>query len=194
MDESPDLRRDDDFHAPPVRSLTVLVASVRERVLAGVNDAALIEDLRLLILARLYQGASQREIEDEMQGWGIDSEYAVELVCSTRSAGTIGEMEMYTDLSVDGISAGRYHNPAYRLKVRAAERAERRNNEARRMVDAENGSPTVNLGFEVKGPATRQSVAAQNYNHLLLVWAILIVIALIFSAWLMLQSYPIGLH
>lgn len=65
------LWNDEDFHAPADRSYAELVGSIQERLTgSGQLDGALIEDLRLYIVARKLQKLDPGEIDDELIAWG----------------------------------------------------------------------------------------------------------------------------
>src|SRR5262249_48611977 len=97
MTPTPDSWSDADFQAPSNRVGTVdeLVSTILIQLARG---GAPIEELRLLILTRLHQGRTQREVEDELVGWRLQAGYAVDLVCSTRTAGNYGVVEVSTEL------------------------------------------------------------------------------------------------
>lgn len=77
-------KRDEDFHAPaPVADplLSDLAERIRTHLQADGSALELIDDIRLFILARFYQIAPV-SIADELVSWGMDAEYADELVQS----------------------------------------------------------------------------------------------------------------
>jgi len=126
---------DEDFHAPPDRSYSELVASIVQRLSGGGQlDGALIEDLRLYIVTRKLQKLDPGQIDDELIAWGLPPEYVVELTRFTLSAGNYGEVEESREGFVDGRSTGIHRNPTYSQRVRGAERAEARIRQAARMI------------------------------------------------------------
>jgi hypothetical protein len=137
---------DRDFVPPPDRTFEQLVASLHERMNGGVLDGAMIEDLRLYIVARMLQGLTQPEVENELIGWGLPSDYVIDLVCSTRSAGNYGPVEVQRETFVNGMSAGVNRSPTYGGRVRGMERAESRVRQAQRMLGID-GESNPNLAF-----------------------------------------------
>jgi hypothetical protein len=113
------------------------------------DDPDLIEALRNHIRHRLYQGATRRQVEDELIAQGIDPTYAIEIVSSVRTTRHYDQLETGTELFVDGVSTGFFENPVYRRKLRLAERQRRREREASGDIE-----PNPELRFEEpKGPA-----------------------------------------
>jgi hypothetical protein len=141
---------DRDFIPPPDRTFDQLVASLHERLSGGVLDGAMIEDLRLYIVARMLQGLTQPEVENELIGWGLPSDYVIDLVCSTRSAGNYGPVEVQRESFVNGVSAGVNRSPTYGGRVRGMERAESRIRQAQRMLGID-GELNPNLAFDTTG-------------------------------------------
>ncbi|HJZ89952.1 MAG TPA: hypothetical protein VKE40_03715 [Gemmataceae bacterium] len=176
MTPTPDSWSDADFQAPSNRVGTVdeLVSTILIQLARG---GAPIEELRLLILTRLHQGRTQREVEDELVGWRLQAGYAVDLVCSTRTAGNYGVVEVSTELVVNGVSAGVWKNPTYEARRRLAARAARRDREARRLAGV--GPPgddagRADLGFEPEGlPCTRTPGARRGARRRLVIVALI---------------------
>ena len=147
MSANADEWSDQDFVAPPDRTFDELVASLHQRMNGGVLDGAMIEDLRLYIVARKLQGLNQPDVENELIGWGLPSDYVIDLVCSTLSAGNYGPVEIQRETFVNGISAGVNRNPTYGARVRGMERAEARIRQAQRMLGLD-GTQNPNLAFD----------------------------------------------
>lgn len=137
---------DEDFRPPAERTFPELVASIQHVMATGECDGETIEDFRLFITARLFQGATQSNIEDELIAWGMRTETAIELVGSTRTQGN-GTIE-FNDVYLDGIHLAREIDPASKATIRAANRAGRRERIARRMVELEQNAVPVDLGYE----------------------------------------------
>ncbi len=112
----------------------------------GVYDSETVEEFRLYITARLYQGFTQSSVEDELIGWGMRSETAIELVSSTRIEGT--RPVEFTDIYLEGLHVGRELDPMNKAKIRASDRAARHARTARRMIEKELGDVPVDLGYE----------------------------------------------
>jgi len=168
---------DADFLPPPERSLAELVDSLRAKLDRDVCDGEMIEDFRLFILARLHQGQTQSAVENEMIGWGLRAETAIELVCSTRSEG--GDPVEYADVYLDGLHVGREIDPANKAKVRASDRAARRAREARRLVEAEGGVERVDLGYEPNGSTYMSVIASRKGEKSFAKIALVVVIAVV---------------
>jgi len=148
---------DEDFHTPPDRSFSELVASLAQRLSGGGQlDGALIEDLRLYIVTRKLQKLDIGQIDDELIAWGLPPEYVVELTRSTLSAGNYGEVIISTEVFVDGRSAGINRNPTYGQRVRGMERAEKRIRLAASMVAPPPSNPL--LQFDTVGVPTPETI------------------------------------
>ncbi|QVL34256.1 hypothetical protein KIH39_10220 [Telmatocola sphagniphila] len=181
--------REEDFHAPPARNFEELVDHLESTVSAGQAEPAAIEDLRLYILVRMYQGFSQREIEAEMESWGLSSDFARGIYTSTRSEGEVDTVKIdgvecliaYEEVQFMGLPGIRFANPMYAKQIREIMKANRRHREARRMLEElTRGNETANLGFVPDAsPIKTQAVHRQAENRRI-VW--LMVMLLILSS------------
>jgi len=148
---------DADFLAPsatPFGTVGQLESAIRARLSRGESDGGVIENLRLLILTRLLQGRTQSEVEDEIAGWGLAMEYAIELVSSTRTAGRSGGAEAQIELTVNGVPTGAWRSATEGARRQLTARADRRDREARRLAGFEPAGADgtgVDLGFTPQG-------------------------------------------
>lgn len=188
---SPD-QSNDDFRPPLERTLAQLEASVREQLGQSDDwDPALVEDLRLLILVRHFQGQTPDEIIAELSAMGGEEGYVTQrgylekLVGAAFRNGRHGEMEVQTEIVGEGGARAVFKNPVYQLAERAAERAEKLHDRARRLARGDGQSYDPALDFSTAGNATEYLTtnrrSERRYDTILLVGALLIAGAVVFT-------------
>ena len=180
MQPAPDEWSDADFRPPresEFATIQDLLSAIHDRLAGG---EAPVEELRLFVLTRLYQGCTAGQVEDELIGWGLEAGYVVRLVSSTQTVGNFGVVEVSTELRFNGMSVGVWRNPTFEGMRQLAARVARLDQEARRLAygDAPPPKPTpADLGFEPEGlpsrPAPGGRPAEPSFHGRLLVVALL---------------------
>jgi hypothetical protein len=149
------------------------------------NEPDPIEELRRYIRQRLGQGATQREVEDELSAQGLDPVYASEMVSSVRTTGQYDELEVGTAIFLNGLPAGFFKNPVFERKLRLARRQRRLQREAQ----GETNEPNPELCFD--GATTPGDQLARHRSRerrrLFLVGGALLLVALILAAYVLLR-------
>jgi hypothetical protein len=161
MSSQPENPQDEVFFPVPVagtESLTTLETKLRNDLAQGGDfDGDMIEGFRLFILARMYQGRTQSQIDDELIAWGLETNFAIELVSSTLRAVRAGDVEVTEELRVNGQLAGSWTNP-HAAEKRNARRSARLRARARQLAGLEVEDAPADLGFQPQHlpPATRR--------------------------------------
>jgi len=142
-----------------------------------------IETLRQYIRQRLRQGATQPELEDELTRQGLDSTYVAELIRSVGTTGRYGELEVGTELFVNGVSAGFFMNPIFEKKRRLARRQQRQGSES----DPPPREPNAALAFGDAMTAERELARdrSRRRRRLLMVGGVVALAALAVTAYLL---------
>lgn len=188
---SPDLSNDD-FRALPERTLAQLEAAVHQRLRQDDGwDPALVEDLRLFILVRHYQGQSPDEIIHELAaagspgGYVTQQDYLVKLIAAAFGNGGVGGMEVRTEMVGPGGARAVFENAVYQFAARAAERSDKRHDLARRMARGDGQSYDPALEFATAGNVARNLAADRRsdrrYDLILLIGALLIAGAVVYT-------------
>lgn len=103
---------DADFAPPRERAFHELIADIRTRVFAGVNDSGMLKDLRLFIICRTILNHTEPEIADEMENWGIPETDAIPLIRAVAGSGS-------SDVEGRNVSAASVRtDPQYQRAVR----------------------------------------------------------------------------
>jgi hypothetical protein len=184
MTPTPKDWNDADFEPAPVSSVSSvdeLVSVIRNRLAVGETP---IDDLRLLILTRLYQGHTQLEIEFELAGWGLKDEYVAELVCSTRASGNFGGKVVSTELVIGQVSVAVWKYPTFERKKQLAARARQLDRQARRLVGkapCEEDNVPVELGFVPEDLSSSRSMNARWAARRRVLIAALVTLGLVFG-------------
>jgi hypothetical protein len=151
MSSQPENPQDEVFFPVPVagtESLTTLETKLRNDLAQGGDfDGDMIEGFRLFILARMYQGRTQSQIDDELIAWGLETNFAIELVSSTLRAVRAGDVEVTEELRVNGQLAGSWTNP-HAAEKRNARRSARLRARARQLAGLEAENAPADLGFQ----------------------------------------------
>lgn len=151
---------DADLTPPRERTFHELIADIRTRVFAGVNDAQQDEDLRLFVLCRQILNHTPPEIAAEMIGWGIPGDYANGFLGTSNATGHAnGPVTERATWTVGGFAADLSNiNAAAATRAGVAARKAKLYQQAARMVADEPRRVREDLNF---GPSARPSESAR---------------------------------